>query len=489
MSSTKKAPTSSDATVTATADLSSLLRNASLTNSKLFGAIFSSIKSSASISRDGKEWMHSSARGRDAIVSIVRSAAIGAAGYVSSEDWVRQYDDAHSAYQSIAGRDGDQERGLDGDCAGRSLGKIANDDMPSDGHALRLRAALDAVDATAVALAAQPHPKLSSISNNFDDNSAMTVRQAVGLLRGAALVGNGELQSRALDCLVRIVPRLASHPFEILAAVQTPILRLLDWNCLGELSAFTFKLESQRRSFQNIINYGKLEEDSDEKNEGITRTSNSNGNHKRRRPWKDTDESEQSIINGNDTSQEDKIMLMRMVEAAHLARRGDQRGAKHGAVLCIPAEDSICMEGLAIQSPNGLQRVIGRGWNHNVLLDSSKGKNKIVLHSEVHAVADAIRRFGEEVCFERLFPRATVLIVELFDDCAYEKCHPCPKCNTFLRAVGITRAVHSTSAGKMDETYMKPNPELLAKDVARVPFCAACNEMQIECKRLEEKGT
>ena len=178
---------------------------------------------------------------------------------------------------------------------------------------------------------------------------------------------------------------------------------------------------------------------------------------------------------------------MRLVEAAHLARRGDQRGAKHGAVLCIPADDSISMDAITIQSPIGLQRVIGRGWNHNILLDSSKGKNKIVLHSEVHAAADAIRKFGEIECFERLFPRATVLIVELVDDCAFETCHPCPKCNTFLRAVGITRAAHSTPNGTMDETDLSPaNPKLLARDVARVPFCAACTEMQIQCKRLEE---
>ena len=54
--------------------------------------------------------------------------------------------------------------------------------------------------------------------------------------------------------------------------------------------------------------------------------------------------------------------------------------------------------------------------------------NKIVLHSEVHAVADAIFNYGKDECFERLFPRATIMIVELASDYACGTCHPYPKC-------------------------------------------------------------
>ena len=474
MSTKQKAPNPATATTTDTDHLSSLLHNASLTNSELFGAILSAIKGSKSIGKDAKQWIQNSVQGYDAISSIVHNAAVGADGCVTDEDWIREFNDAYNAsFQSSGGRKNGRESSAGENGVSRSLGSIVRD-MPTDGHALRLRVALDAISA-----ATHNADTATSNSGSGAKKFIMTVRQAVKLLRGTALVGNAELQSRALNCLVHVVPRLASHPLEILAMVQTPTLRLLDWNHLEEMGAFAFESDSQRRCFQVMINYGKEDCTKDEKNGGFAST----GNQKRKRPWEDIDILKNSI----DSSKEDTAVMMRLVEAAHLARLGDQRGAKHGAVLCIPADDSISMDAISIQSPIGLQRVIGRGWNHNIFLDSSKGKNKIVLHSEVHAAADAIRRFGEDECFERLFPRATVLIVELVDDCAYETCHPCPKCNTFLRAVGIARAVHSTPNGTMDETDMNPaNAELLARDVARVPFCAACTEMQIQCKRLEE---
>ena len=465
--------------------LPALVQNATLTNSELLGAILSAIKSSKSIGAGGKQWIHTAARGHDAVASIVRGAAVGTVGYRTTDDWIRHFGDAYDSYQSAVADEGGtcttcSSRG-DG-VARRSLGGIVME-MPSDGQATRLRVALDAIDvatstSTSTHETTQPHLSASSINNA---NNLLSVRHAVGLLRATALVGDDRrLQSRALACLVHIVPRLASHPLEILAVVQTPILRLLDWNGLvGEMGPSSFvKSESQRRVFQSMVRFGKEEEDEGDAKEDTCSSSNGNGNQKRKRPWEDTS-----------SSTDESDQLMRLVEAAHLARRGDQRGAKHGAVLCVPADDTISMEGLPIQSPIGLQRVIGRGWNHNILLDSSRGKNKnkIVLHSEVHAVTDALRRFGEEDCFERLFPRATVVIVELVDDCSYEKCHPCPKCNTFLRAVGVTRALHSTPNGTMDELDMRPgNSELLARDVAKVPFRAACDEMQIRCKRLEE---
>lgn len=479
MSTKQKASHPATATTTTTDHLSSLLHSASLTDSELFGAILSAIKSSKSIGKDAKQWIHNSVQGYDAISSIAHEAAVGADGCVTNEDWIRRFNDAYSAFLSSGGR-----QSISGEeVVSRSLGSIVKD-MPTDGHALRLRVALEAIDA-ATHNNADTADTAASNSGSDTKDIIMTVRQAVKLLRGTALVRNAELQFCALKGLVHVAPRLASHPLEILGMVQTPTLRLLNWKCLEEMGAFPFTSDHQRRCFQVMINCGKEDCTKDEKNDGSSNHNSNGANQKRKRPWEDID-----ILKNTgriDRSKEDTTVMMRLVEAAHLARRGDQRGAKHGAVLCVPADDSISVDTISIRSSIGLQRVIGRGWNHNILLDSSKGKNKIVLHSEVHAAADAIRKFGEIECFERLFPRATVLIVELVDDCAYETCHPCPKCNTFLRAVGITRAIHSTPNGTMDETDMSPaNPELLARDVARVPFCAACTEMQIQCKRLEE---
>ena len=45
------------------------------------------------------------------------------------------------------------------------------------------------------------------------------------------------------------------------------------------------------------------------------------------------------------------------------------------------------------------------------------------MHSEVHAVVDAIHHYGEDECFNKLFPQATIMIVELHSDYAYDTCH------------------------------------------------------------------
>ena len=171
-----------------------------------------------------------------------------------------------------------------------------------------------------------------------------------------------------------------------------------------------------------------------------------------------------------------------LLEAAHLARNGSVR-AQHGAVIYVPSDDN-----------NGGTKVIGRGWNHDFILDrSASNKNKLVLHSEVHAVADAIRNHGEDECFEKLFPRATILIAELDSDYAYEDSHPCPKCHPLLRAVGITKVVHTTAHGKLEDLDLSPaKSELLKNHNVFIPLNAACNEQKIHCRRLQaasEKGS
>mmetsp|Transcript_29021 Transcript_29021/g.54970 ORF Transcript_29021/g.54970 Transcript_29021/m.54970 type:complete len:185 (+) Transcript_29021:1-555(+) len=172
--------------------------------------------------------------------------------------------------------------------------------------------------------------------------------------------------------------------------------------------------------------------------------------------------------------------MIHLLEAAHLARNGAVR-AQHGAVIYIPAEENN-NEGDATEA-----KVIGRGWNHDFILDRSKtNKNKIVLHSEVHAVVDAIRHHGEDKCFDELFPRATIMIVELESDYGYDTCHPCPKCNPLLRAVGITNVMHTTPRGTIEELDLSPaNANLLRNICVSTPFSAACQEQKIRCKRLE----
>jgi hypothetical protein len=110
-----------------------------------------------------------------------------------------------------------------------------------------------------------------------------------------------------------------------------------------------------------------------------------------------------------------------------------------------------------------------------------------VLHSEVHAVADAICNYGEDECFERLFPRATIMIVELASDYAYDACHPRPKCDPLLRAVGIS-TVLPTPHGRTVELDLRPaNAALLSNENVSIPLNAACRERNITYRRLQQK--
>lgn len=163
--------------------------------------------------------------------------------------------------------------------------------------------------------------------------------------------------------------------------------------------------------------------------------------------------------------------------AAELARRGDQRGAKHGCVLVSSDE---------IQGAGWQGRILGEGWNHEVYEQRGNAGRKRVLHAECHAIADAIRRHGEPVAF-REFGRATAWIIELRDEAAYDDAPPCRKCACLLQSVGVLRAVHSTRDGALRELALpSARPELLAEAMAAKPLMYACDALGVRCQRLEE---
>ena len=192
------------------------------------------------------------------------------------------------------------------------------------------------------------------------------------------------------------------------------------------------------------------------------------------------------------------LQILRIIEAADLARRGNQIGSKHGCVICVPNEvisknknllriveesDDLCF------SPNktssSYDTVVGRGWNHNVVL-LGKGRKRMI-HSEVHAVADTIRIFGEMLAFEYLFPHAVVLIVELRGDTSYDDAPPCPKCEQLLRAVGICKACHTTDRGLIKDLRLpSPKADFFNSAVVRVPLRTVCDELGIDCSKLKE---
>ncbi|KAL1515690.1 hypothetical protein AB1Y20_002307 [Prymnesium parvum] len=166
------------------------------------------------------------------------------------------------------------------------------------------------------------------------------------------------------------------------------------------------------------------------------------------------------------------------LEAALLARHGDQRGAKHGCVLVDDASGEV----------------LGRGFNHRVHETASEmnshvpikhGKQRI-LHAECDAVADTIERMGEDAAFAA-FTTATAWIVELSGSAVYDDAPPCPKCTCLLRAVGLTKVRHSTSRGELASIALPPmRAELLACDLAYQPLLYACQSRRLRCRRLEE---
>mmetsp|Transcript_10870 Transcript_10870/g.23004 ORF Transcript_10870/g.23004 Transcript_10870/m.23004 type:complete len:507 (-) Transcript_10870:20-1540(-) len=448
--------------------VSGLIKIASLTNSELFGKVISVIK--CNIDNQQRQWISTSSTasasgGQAAVIEIIEKAAVGTTGYCSQDDWIRAFVNLYQSHNEEESRtcDADDDHCEKNTSRGVNYGEALKN-LPADAHGRRMRAAFHALD-----MVQSSPPSLQY---------TMSVRQAVGLVRGAAYIGDAQLQTQAILHLVRVLPRLMSHPHAMFAAVQTPILRMLKWEAFenGGLS-FT---PCSKQKFQAVLDCDRGSE-AEDRCEG-----NSRGDidvNKRKRPWEDEHASQTPVTSSCINEESTCTLMLRLVEAATLARRGNQRGSKHGCVLCVPIDS---MDSTHSSRDVHVQRIIGRGWNHNILLGPGKGKNKIVLHSEVHAVADAIRTYGEATCFDKLFPRATVVIAELVGDYAYESCHPCPKCNTFLKGVGITQAIHSTPRGVVGETDMGPaNPKLLERDVARVPFRAACDEMNLCCKRLE----
>ena len=308
------------------------------------------------------------------------------------------------------------------------------------------------------------------LANAFDALSAspselLSLREVAGLVRiSSHLRTDGDpsskttaldLQAQAIGNLLKVMPRFRTRPVDIFNAVQLPVLQNLQFPCFAK-GGVQFGSTDNERIFRGYQAGGVK------------------GSAARKR--KRSEDGSSSPSECGDTAELDMTALV--IEAAELARKAAVR-AKHGAIIYIPDDSN---------GNTSTVRVLGRGYNHDCLVDRVKyGKNKFVIHSENHAVVDAIRRYGEEECTSELFPKATVLIVELHSDYAYDQCHPCPKCNPLLRGVGITSVVHTTADGRLETLDISPSSaELLEIESVRIPFMAACDEAGIVCKMLED---
>jgi len=444
--------------------------------------------------RDDDRWRH-------AAIAVATSAARGEEGCRTAGEWAGRF--RSLLLEEPPPNDGtaDDVTAVVVSPATTDFGEALRTLPAGECYRNRLRNALDALDSTAT--------NARDGGGDGDDarSSRLTVRRAAGLVRCASLLLDGEsagagagegdgddrgLIARAMYRLVRSMPRrgAAGGPIlrDILLSVQSPLLRRMDWDALlsgGEGGmidlASSSSSDAEVAEFRRLVD---LDFDATARDDCAQR---SGEKRKRDDPEKGGEsgaEDVTTVIGG--------CTVSRLLEAAHHARKGAVR-AQHGAVIYVEEEEEEMEEdGVGGRGTTKTRKttVIGRGWNHDYFLDASTlgRKNKIVLHSEVHAVADAICNYGEDECFERLFPRATIMIVELASDYAYDTCHPCPKCDPLLRAVGIPTVLHTTPHGRIEELDLRPaNAALLSNENVYIPLNAACRERNITCRRLQQK--
>ena len=336
---------------------------------------------------------------------------------------------------------------------------------PPNSHMKRLSAAIELIE-------------------NSKDSTSISVRQATALVKASLEYENIGMQNKIMSILLQSLPQNDATVMDALAAAQLPLLQRIENGTIDHL--FHARCSSIDHDGDHDCDRG-LATLLLTKVVGV--------------------EKDMRNVTFDDSG---SMRVLRCLEAAELARRGNQIGEKHGCVICVPRNiirnnDSLLKAvGMDMDSIEDLHLpeladvfnksstnlfhdvVIGRGWNHNVVLNGKGGKKRMI-HAECHAVADTIRNFGEDLAFDRLFPHAVAVIVELHEDTAYDNAPPCPKCNTLLRAVGISKTYHSTDKGLLQDYELSPpNLEFLDRETVRIPLRTACNELGIDSLKLTE---
>ena len=422
---------------------SNVIHVASLTNKQLLVEILVAIKS---LGNEARQWLLTTSTGRSTFLQIGQRAA---EAELLSSDWTLAFEDAMAKRRNegqLEEEEEEKEMRILPAMSTSELLKMTMEEMPPRSHNRRLSTAIEMIES-------------SSLLKN---PGSLSVRQAAALVKASAEEENINLQTQVMSILLGTLPNDNDACVHALAAVQLPILQRLDLSVVKnalQCSQLDYRLAEL---FVNTGEKPQLSIDSESQLKGLLR-------------------------------------ILRHIEAADLARRGNQIGAKHGCVICVPNEVISKNYNLLrvmekreefnlspSDTSTSYNTIIGRGWNHNVVLNG-KGGRKRMIHSEVHAVADSIRIFGENLAFDHLFPHAVAVIVELKGDFSYDNAPPCPKCDTLLRAVGICKACHSTDKGFVQNLQLaSPNLEFLDRETVRIPLRAVCDEIGVECSRLSE---
>mmetsp|Transcript_42139 Transcript_42139/g.63640 ORF Transcript_42139/g.63640 Transcript_42139/m.63640 type:complete len:462 (+) Transcript_42139:15-1400(+) len=423
-----------------------IIHIATLTNQELLIQVLITIQS---IGNEAKQWLLTTPNGQHAYLHIGQRAAEG-------ELLPLEWSCVFQRMMASSIHDTDANNEIKNVISTSELLRTTMEKLPPNSHRKRMWTALQIITKQKV--------------------SPLTIQQGAAFVKASLEEENRDYQSQILTLFTGTLPKNCNVVMAALASLQLPILRQMDHAVMEDI------LQCSQLDYRiaNLFHHHICEK------------------------------KEQFSSLGDDCSTENSkaLKIIRFVQAANLARRGNQIGSKHGALLCVSRQVIDKHEELSKlvkrhsyntdyyssndddkAPPTKYDIVIGQGWNHNVLVNpKAKGGKKRMIHSEVHAVTSTIQQFGEELAFRYLFPNAVVIIVELVGDVTYDNAPPCPKCDTLLRAVGVGSACHSTKRGIVVEDLQlgNSNVEFLNRETVRIPFRAACNELGVECLRLKE---
>eukprot|EP00957_Ditylum_brightwellii_P207049 15351242-Ditylum_brightwellii.AAC.1 len=390
-----------------------IIHIATLTNQELLIQVLITIQS---IGNEAKQWLLTTPNGQHAYLHIGQRAA---EGELLPLEW-------SCVFQSMMAssiHDTDANNEIKNVISTSELLRTTMEKLPPNSHRKRMWTALQIITQQKV--------------------SPLTIQQGAAFVKASLEEENRDYQSQILTLFTGTLPKNCNVVMAALASLQLPILRQMDHAVMEDI------LQCSQLDYRiaNLFHHHICEK------------------------------KEQFSSLGDDCSTENSkvLKIIRFVQAANLARRGNQIGSKHGALLCVSRQVIDKHEELSKlvkrhsyntdyyssndddkAPPTKYDIVIGQGWNHNVLVNPKA--------------------------------KGVVIIVELVGDVTYDNAPPCPKCDTLLRAVGVGSACHSTKRGIVVEDLQlgNSNVEFLNRETVRIPFRAACNELGVECLRLKE---
>jgi len=433
-----------------------IIHVSSLTNQELIVEILVAIKS---LGRDSVDWLLTTLTGQQTFLEI---ASCAAELKLLPSEWSSSFERIHGYEINKKDNGVDQTQNDESKTSNImvSTSQLLSNTLqhiPDQSYVKRLELAVEMIECNTIT------------------GICLSIHEAASLVKASTVVKTCiRLQSRIMSIFLELCAKQSGdeHVINALASVQLPILQRLDTHVFDDLLFH----KSSFRLYDRITTLFQYKD----KGDGIKEN--------------------RSIDTKTRSS---ALKLLGFVEAANLARRGNQIGSKHGCVITVSKDViknnlnllkviekskdlNVNLDGDDNESTS-YDIIVGKGWNHNVVPNGKGGKKRMV-HAEAHAVADTIQLFEEDLAFNHIFPFATAVIVELKGDTSYDDAPPCPKCELLLRAVGVHKTCHSTDKGYVKDLDLPPSSDrslFFRNPIVRIPFRTVCDELCIQCSRFE----